>query len=290
MESTILPLELVFEHRNYLPSFGLIVAATDLLAGATLFMANHRRYLAGAVIVLLAALTWLRAEAWSSETGILATALVANPESQRARADLANVLTVAGRPVDARRLLEASASLAASLQQGYLDCQQTGRVSTDRLRHACDAVGRFLSDTETGLLIELVNLDLSQRCAMDSKVLLSLVEAAGQVPRMSQIGRQKLWMYVGHLRHQQHDAQGARAALEHAYAIDPENPVPLALAANWAFDTGDGSAACGLYLRAWAAAKSGAVDIEAELGEIERRLLETRQACQSAPAPVGQAR
>lgn len=290
MESTLLPLELVFEHRNYLPSFGLVIAATDLLAGATALVAAQRRFLAVVMVAALAALTWIRAEAWRTQTGILATAIAANPDSQRARASLAEVFAAAGREADARRLLESSGSLAANLQLSYLDCRQAGQVATDRLRHAHGTVGQFLSDTETGLLIELVNLELGQRCVMDAKALLSLIETAAQAPRMSQIGRQKLWMYVAHLRHGAGDGEGARAALERAFTIDRRNPVPLALAADWAIEADAGQTACDLLRRAWTAAESGAVDIESELLALEQRLSRAGQACRSGRTLLEQAR
>lgn len=90
MESTILPLELVFEHRNYLPSFGLILGCVGTVYPVQ-GTAAERRLVTLALasgIVLLALTTALRAYEWRSELSFARTEVLHHPNSARAQSEL----------------------------------------------------------------------------------------------------------------------------------------------------------------------------------------------------------
>lgn len=94
LESTILPLELVHEHRNYLGMLGIIFPAFYyLLRSTTLFRTvKIRQVLTIAIIAALGANTSLRAGYWS-DYGTLAMHEASNhPNSPRANAILGDVL------------------------------------------------------------------------------------------------------------------------------------------------------------------------------------------------------
>lgn len=90
LESTILPLELMFEHRNYLPIFGLIAG----VSGTLWLLANERHQariakLAGAAcLVLLASVTTVRAWEWHSQMSFAQYEVAHQPHSPRALAEL----------------------------------------------------------------------------------------------------------------------------------------------------------------------------------------------------------
>jgi tetratricopeptide (TPR) repeat protein len=91
VESTILPLELYFEHRNYLPAFGLWLAVAGLCELATRNIQTNvlsRRQLgfvvSGGFILVFAFSTLGRARVWQQPDTIVAQALVTHPTSQRA--------------------------------------------------------------------------------------------------------------------------------------------------------------------------------------------------------------
>jgi hypothetical protein len=91
VESTILPLELYFEHRNYLPAFGLWLAVAGLGELATRNIQTNvlsRRQLGlvvlGGFILVFAFSTLGRARVWQQPDTIVAQALVTHPTSQRA--------------------------------------------------------------------------------------------------------------------------------------------------------------------------------------------------------------
>lgn len=88
LESTILPLELVFEHRNYLPAFGIIFACITGLERIVAGMARAKRRLVGAMIlasfVMLAWATHIRTYVWSDAPGAALLDARHHPESPRA--------------------------------------------------------------------------------------------------------------------------------------------------------------------------------------------------------------
>lgn len=93
MESTIFPLEIAFEHRNYVPTFGLAFAVAWWFAMAT--SSRERLWKAGLALVAmigLAALTHLRAWEWSNEQSLVVAEVRHHPESPRANFRIAQLL------------------------------------------------------------------------------------------------------------------------------------------------------------------------------------------------------
>lgn len=87
LESTILPLEIVHEHRNYLPDFGLLLAAISLLLLPR--PPSRKVVVAGATVGLvfaglLASVTWTRAAQWSSRLTFSYYEAQHHPNSPRA--------------------------------------------------------------------------------------------------------------------------------------------------------------------------------------------------------------
>lgn len=100
LESTILPLELVFEHRNYLGCLGLILVPICFIAELMQQpkTAVHRTYpvLGCIFIALLMSITWQRAVSWSSTEKFLHAALLTKPNSARTHIEFANWLMTKG--------------------------------------------------------------------------------------------------------------------------------------------------------------------------------------------------
>jgi protein O-mannosyl-transferase len=85
MESTVFPLEMVFEHRNYLPSVGLaVLVALGILNAAIRVQRLRLRIALVAVLGLLAALLFIRTSAWSDELSLARYNVVNHPQSARA--------------------------------------------------------------------------------------------------------------------------------------------------------------------------------------------------------------
>lgn len=96
MTGTFLPLELVFEHRNYFASLGICIALADALLLAPRVDATGRIGALLAVVFLLAcaATTHLRASEWSDELRFATSEAAKHPRSPRATYDQARILVI----------------------------------------------------------------------------------------------------------------------------------------------------------------------------------------------------
>lgn len=132
MESTVISLELVFEHRNYLAAFGVffaIVLALDALAAKM-----HRPAPIYVMMCFLPVLygfgTYQRANIWSSWDQILLSAQEAHPNSPRVHVELASLYSITGQLDLALEALEQIKSLRPNAATG---------ASLHRLAAYCNA-------------------------------------------------------------------------------------------------------------------------------------------------------
>ncbi len=116
IESTVVPLELYFEHRNYIPSLFMFWPLSWWLGKAWQRAASGpviplRRALSIALPLLLAILTFQRASLWGNvdEQGLLWAAR--NPVSPRAQAWAAQIEMERGQPARALARLEAALAM-----------------------------------------------------------------------------------------------------------------------------------------------------------------------------------
>ncbi|CRI66655.1 conserved membrane hypothetical protein [Thiocapsa sp. KS1] len=89
LESTILPLELYFEHRNYIPLIGLVIAGAY---GTAILIEKHRRITtlaAGAYILLLGLTLFQTTTLWGNRAVAAEIWYINNPASPRAAQNLA---------------------------------------------------------------------------------------------------------------------------------------------------------------------------------------------------------
>jgi len=98
LESTFFPLEIAHEHRNNLPSIGIILAAVSLIPITEL---TNKKVIAGivAVAILLGITTWLRAKQWGNYQTLAHYEASHHPNSPAAQALLSNAANQA-RDID----------------------------------------------------------------------------------------------------------------------------------------------------------------------------------------------
>lgn len=96
IESTILPLEMVFEHRNYLASVGLLLIPVYYFIpfSQKIAIAPRRVYYFFIILLfsLLAVITAQRSNIWSSSTKFLQESRIQHPLSPRVHIEIANLL------------------------------------------------------------------------------------------------------------------------------------------------------------------------------------------------------
>lgn len=102
MTATIIPLELVFEHRNYFPSAGLLLALVALLTlESRVALAANLRIVAGTLFIgFFAFTTYLRAQEWSHPLRLAYSEALKRPGSPRAQYSLAHTLILAAKDYD----------------------------------------------------------------------------------------------------------------------------------------------------------------------------------------------
>jgi protein O-mannosyl-transferase len=129
IESSFIGLELIFEHRLYLPSFGFVLFFVLGAVGATERLLQHfsqedllkLRWSAFAILFsLLALLTFQRNEAWTDFVAIHQDATEKAPENSRAHANLAVAYLRDGKHEDAIKEAELAISLGRDRDENYM--------------------------------------------------------------------------------------------------------------------------------------------------------------------------
>ncbi len=200
VESTILPLELYFEHRNYLPSFGLLLAVVSLCTLAAKLPTNviSMRQLgllaAGGFALIFAFATLGQALVWRYEDTIAEQALKHHPKSVRANQAIATNAINRGRYDES---LAAQDRIIASGHPrgrvlGHLDrvsikCLRGGGADVLDLRQAVAHAQPKLSIGEVQAVNLLLTASAERRCApvseaMIADTILRLVDAATAQP------------------------------------------------------------------------------------------------------------
>jgi hypothetical protein len=92
LESSIIPLELMHEHRNYLPSFGLVLAIASVLLPIDQALRKARIALSTIFILSLAAATAVRANVWADTQAQMMVEAANHPDSVGANYEAGRVL------------------------------------------------------------------------------------------------------------------------------------------------------------------------------------------------------
>lgn len=142
LESSVFPLLMYFEHRNYLPAVGAIWALLSLAAFAAAHLRQKmhqpaRVFAAGgiALVLVLALATAARAGIWQTQRSLLAQGLQYHPDSRWLRMDLIAQAMTQRPPRVSEALQHANHMLASS----DASIQRLGAVS--RLMVECSAIG-----------------------------------------------------------------------------------------------------------------------------------------------------
>jgi tetratricopeptide (TPR) repeat protein len=115
LESTVFALEIYFEHRNYLPAFGIYFMLACVMWRLLQPDLAKLHVLAGGFIVLLpllfAAVTRLQAQVWASPEATFARAYTYHPGSLRVRQELSWAFLQEGKTAQAREHIQAVAEI-----------------------------------------------------------------------------------------------------------------------------------------------------------------------------------
>jgi hypothetical protein len=251
MESTVFPLELYFEHRNYLPSMGFFLAVVGLgawLVGrVTPYTDNpsrtHRWVGMGAAGILAAfsAATFARANVWGSWPVLAAQGAAQHPNSMRAQLEWATVLFDHGRTEGAQLIFDRlarsqnlSARHMAAIYTAFLQCHTVHQAQPEVVGELANIAGDKLQLAEM-LGFEILGGEVDgAECTNLSKehladLLTNIVDAAPQPAQLMQLWRtrfmaSRLYLDAG----KPQIAQGQAALAWTTGAADPAVGVFLA--------------------------------------------------------------
>jgi protein O-mannosyl-transferase len=218
LESTSIPLELYFEHRNYMPAL-LMFWPLGLWLSDTRTQPVLKRCLMFVLPLGLALMTHARAEVWGNvHTQALLWAQM-NPDSARAQAHAAQIEMQAGHPQDATRRLERL--LTTQPDQTQLAFNLIGaRCLTGGVSHNDIAAARkaMQGSAGTGSLFahwfdRTLPVAVSRSCpGLTPAVLLDLINIGLSNPRLAAAGPQQDLTYLrGRIALAQHQPDTALA-------------------------------------------------------------------------------
>ncbi len=195
LESTVVPLELYFEHRNYLPSLFLFLPLAALLVRWHGRHPQGARWTAGAATLALAGLLAVRADAWSDRTQLYLDWAHRNPGSARAQLGAAEILQQQVNPAAAVELLRAAAerhpsNLAVQLQLIRLSLRSGAPIDATMKARALSAARQTLPNADALVAAEQLSRDVTGGMdhALDTAWMAALWEALDRNPHVRAAG------------------------------------------------------------------------------------------------------
>jgi hypothetical protein len=132
LESTIFPLEIIHEHRNYLATLGPLVVVVHFIDRGSVRMGHNRLWiLLPIMIVVFSTITLMRADQWSSFHNFFNYEVTHNPNSATTHAGMSIVLLDQGKHDEAiqemRRAAELKPEEASYLLVAHMFAARAGK-------------------------------------------------------------------------------------------------------------------------------------------------------------------
>jgi tetratricopeptide (TPR) repeat protein len=227
LESTVIPLELYFEHRNYFPSIGLFIAAGLSLGrlASTGKWQNLRKwagFAAAGWLLLLALMTWNESRLWGNPTLQAMVWAQQHPASERAQLQLAKARLAGGDYAGAAdiygKLAEAQPGAYAIWAQVY--CLKPDAVPPVPYDKAMAALGKAsFSRLAFSGLEQVVFAKENRSCdKLATPAVLGFIEALLDNPNY-RTQHYHLLVLKGRLLVAQEDLPGGLASFDRAFAL-----------------------------------------------------------------------
>lgn len=234
LESTVLPLELAFEHRNYLPALFIFLPLGCWLARDT--RRSLRLFFAASLIAVLSLLTYERATVWGDRYQQALIWAQINPDSARAQALAASIELERGQGEQAvsrlRRAIEkAPSDVQLTLNLAQTECQ-LGAVSDATWSSVLRSLAQTTNNARTTYewfvtAVRDVQSNLCQGVTLPR--LHEALAAARSNPKFGhQRGRQQdYWHVDGIIALAENDGKHALEAFDRAIAETPNRGIGL---------------------------------------------------------------
>ncbi len=192
LTATFIPLELVYEHRNYFASIGALLTLFSLLAGLrrTITLPIIRGALVALLLMWFAGVTYLRAQDWSNPLRLALAEANRHPDSSRANYEAGRLLIIASdyQPGPALEKAKFYLRQAAAIPGASTLPEQAQIMIIDHDRHRDDqALWREMTaklrnqpttQEDISALISLTQCRAKLDCSFDISALQKAFEAA----------------------------------------------------------------------------------------------------------------
>jgi hypothetical protein len=192
LESSVFSLELMFEHRNHLASFGIIIA---LVAVASVAINAQRAKILIVVLGLcgLSFLTYQRATTWSSAPTMYDFMYYAHPKSPRLNYIFADVYSGIEDYERARQaLVNITPGLGTGVYELYLDCLEFKQLGPTAISDVVQISGGKLDGHVVANMKLLAEAVLERRCPVPKQSIVPLIDHVLTLPYRTGVDQQVL--------------------------------------------------------------------------------------------------
>lgn len=232
IESSFFALELMFEHRNYLGSFGILIAVLSIIPLAI----KNRKGLVVAVAIGLSGLsflTWQRSLTWSSSASMYEYMYNAHPESGRLNLTISNFYAAAEDFATARRLLaKVGPGLGPEVHSLFLDCLQYEKVEEDAMSRVAQLRDGIVDAHTTSSAQSLVREIIGGRCSASNISLVTLLDHLLASRTRSIVDKQSVMRTKARLLESINEIDAAVEVLLAAHQLSGNDALLLYLAAH----------------------------------------------------------
>ncbi|MDR2678911.1 MAG: hypothetical protein LBB51_05675 [Zoogloeaceae bacterium] len=236
LESTVISLELVHEHRNYFATFGFVILLPWLIGQLSSKIRRHAQMGFVLFFVLCAFITWQRSIVWGTPLEHAMFEASNHPHSERARYQLGFAYTQLYRATNNKEFLKSAIEeMRASVQTGHasnsalfallhlawradepVDPQVLSRLRKNlREKPAYNSNATFLAN--------LADCQMKAACRFQPEEIVALFQAAIENPRTANDARAVMLAKLStYYLAEFHDVEKTEATLRRALALDED--------------------------------------------------------------------
>lgn len=241
LESSFIPLELYFEHRNYLPMIGLLVAVYSMADYLVSKLRPKLQWLTAGLSVLVIVVaclivTYQRVIIWGNEELLIRMWAEENPTSSRSQMQLIS-FEASGGDLSAAYEVALGASenipgdLSFKLAKIFIKCEANEKVDRQLVDDVIKAAPTSMYENSSyNMLRALIELVQGEGCeGINLSDLLLMYQALGENPKFlaGDIYASNYYYFIGDLYAAMGNLDGAISSLDQAYELDQNITFPL---------------------------------------------------------------
>jgi len=252
LESTVLPLELVFEHRNYIGLWGVIfpivVYVFSTFKKPVLIIISASIFLCG--------ITLYRTSIWGNSNIMYPYMATIHPASKRLKIIFSDSYAAAGQYQQALEYLSGLNGLGVEINQLVIQCKDQGQLNNGLILKTLNKTKYTITEYEVEGIIQLANLGLDNHCNFPKNEFIKFVDKIESHPFSTKSNKQKILLYRAHFQYALGNLASAINSLDDSFNQDTSNPIPLFLMVEWLIENNQKKEAKQIFLKAQKIAKA----------------------------------